>query len=188
MSLIPEKRDALKTELSNEDIDFIMANTELDKESILKWHADFKKNCPDNKLDKPKFVKFYKNLIPGDSQDEASLCEYVFQAFDVDLNGTIDFAEFLLSFWVRSKGSLKEKLTWLFSIYDTDRSNCITSWELNKVLKLVFAIKNIKEDPYQKSKKIFELMDRSKDNRITKEEFIAGCTKDETLRELFAPF
>ena len=56
------------------------------------------------------------------------------------------------------------------------------------MLRLLFNMKNIKGDPYEKAKEIFSKIDRSNDYRLTKQEFIAGCTKDEQIRQLFAPF
>ncbi len=188
MSFSGSSRSSAKTDLSEQDIEFIMANTDFSKEKIIEWHAEFIKVCPQNKLDKEKFIQFYSKLIPGDNSSERSYCEAVFQACDTDSNGFIDFAEFLLAFCVSAKGNLREKLAWLFEIYDTDRSSYISLYELAKMLKLVLSIKNINEDAYQRARKIFELMDRSNDNRISKQEFIAGCTKDQETRELFAPF
>jgi Ca2+-binding EF-hand superfamily protein len=182
------RRTAYKVNLSEDDIQFIMANTDLERDRIVAWHDDFRRKCPNNRIDKAMFVSFYKNLIPGEHPDEDKFCEAVFEAFDSDGNGYIDFGEFLISFWIRARGSLKDKLAWLFDVYDTDRSNYITQWELSKMLRLVFNMKNIKQDPYEKSREIMNIMDRSRDGRITKQEFIAACTRNENLRYLFAPF
>lgn len=178
-----------RSNLTEQDIQFIMSNTDFTREKIVTWHEDFLKQCPDGKLRKPEFVKFYKNLIPGDqSPDEDSYCEMVFQAFDADNNNYIDYPEFLISFWIRAKGSLRDKIDWLFNIYDTDRSNYLSQIELYRMFRLLFSVKNIKDDPYEKTKSLFDAVDRSKDNRITRQEFIAGLTNDENLRNLFAPF
>lgn len=182
------RKIATKSSLNEEDIEFIIANTDFDRNQILEWHNEFRQKCPNNLLDKANFVKFYKSLIPGDSNAEDKFCEHVFNAFDTDNNGFIDFSEFLIAFWIRAKGSLKDKLNWLFDIYDTDKSNYITPWELSRMLRLVLNMKNIDDDPYLLAKKIFDDIDRSKDGRITRHEFIAGCTKYEKYRNLFAPF
>ena len=182
-------RTPTKSELNEQDVEFIMANTDLSREKIGQWYSEFLKVCPEKKLDKEKFTQFYARLIPGESQSERSFCEAVFLACDTDNNGYIDFAEFLLAFSVRAQGNMREKLAWLFEVYDSDHSGYISMYELAKMLKLVFGIKNITaEDPYTRARQIFELMDRSKDNRITKQEFIAGCTRDQATRDLFAPF
>lgn len=182
------QRRTHKADLNEDDIQFIMANTDFDREKVLQWYSDFQKKCPDGKLSKRQFVDFYKKLIKGDHPDEEKFCEAVFDVFDSDGNGTVDFAEFLIAFWVRAKGSVKDKLAWLFDVYDCDKSGYITLWELSKMMKLVFNMKGINEDPYDKSRKVMEALDRSNDGKISKQEFIAGCTRDPKVRSLFSPF
>jgi Ca2+-binding EF-hand superfamily protein len=177
-----------KETLSQEEVDFIMANTDLSQEKIVEWYSQFNKACPQNKLDKEKFIQFFSMLIPGNDENEYLFCDAIFQACDTDSNGYIDFAEFLLIFCLRSKATLREKLSWLFEVYDTNKSNNITHTELVKMLKLIFSIKKLNIDAYKKGLEIFQLMDRSKDNRITKQEFISGCTKDQSIRDLLTPF
>lgn len=174
--------------LKEDDINFIIANTDLERAKVLEWYNEFLETCPSGKINKSQFIQFYKKLIPNDAYEEDRFCEYVFDVYDTDKNGYVDFAEFLIAFMIRSKGSLRDKLEWLFDVYDTDNNNYITYWELGHVLRLVFAVKNIKQDAYEKAKEIMRKIDRSHDERLSKAEFIAGGTQDEQLRKLLAPF
>ena len=88
------KKTAQKTEISEEDIEFIMANTDFNRDSVLRWFCAFKKQCPDCKLDRPNFINFYRNLIPGNSEVKEEFAEAVFQAFDFDNNGYVDFGKY----------------------------------------------------------------------------------------------
>lgn len=180
----------MSTKLSENDIEFIKANTNFTREQILKWHSEFATNCPDGRIDRKEFNRFYKQLVPGDNStfEKAEFCDAVFKAFDADSSGHIDFAEFLIAFWVSAAGSMKDKLNWLFDIYDADNGQYISLWEMNKMLTLLFSIKGISEDPYAKTNAIFGEFDRSRDGKISRQEFIAGCTRDETMRKLFAPY
>ena len=178
-----------KKTLSEDDIDFIMANTEFEREKIIAWYNEFISKVPDGKLNKEKFVDFFKQLTPGQGYAEQAFCECVFDAFDADSTGFIDFGEFLVAFGIRAKGSLRSKLEWLFDVYDTDNNNRITSWELSRMIRLLMNMKNItNEDPYDKANKIFAQFDKNNDGKVTKAEFIAVCTKDKYLRDLFSPF
>lgn len=174
--------------LTEDDIHFIIANTDFDRGKVLEWYDDFRRKCPSGKLNKRQFIDFYKKLIRGDHPDEEQFCAAVFEVFDSDGNGTIDFPEFLIAFWVRAKGNVREKLTWLFDIYDCDKSGFITLIELEKMMKLVLNMKSIKEDPREISKRIMNALDRSRDGKISKHEFIAGCTKDNNMLSIFSPF
>jgi Ca2+-binding EF-hand superfamily protein len=191
MSSVEEENSNEKAyELTPDEIGFIKSNTDLSTEQISDWYEQFKAKCPEGRLNKLQFVHFFKALIHFECSDtdEEKFCEYVFQAFDTDRNGCIDFAEFLIAFWVRCNGTLREKLSWLFDVYDTDRSGFISMWEMARVLKLVFSFKNVQGDVVLKTKEIFNEIDRNKDGKLSRCEFIAGCTQNEKLRNLLAPF
>ncbi len=80
-----------KIEISEKDIDFIMSNTDFTRENVLRWFGTFKAQCPELKLDKSRFIDFYRNLIPGNSDVKDEFAEAVFIAFDNDNNGYVDF-------------------------------------------------------------------------------------------------
>ena len=92
------KKTSHKTDLTEEDIQFIMSNTDFSREHVEKWFATFKKQCPNCLLDKSSFIDFYKNLIPGNSEVKDEFAEVVFQAFDADNNGYVDFGKFFYDF------------------------------------------------------------------------------------------
>ena len=57
------------------------------------------------------------------------------------------------------------------------------------MLKLIFVMKFIEEkDAFSRAFYIMKDADKSLDGRISKQEFIAACSRDTALRELLAPF
>jgi hypothetical protein len=59
-------------------------------------------------LDKTEFQKIYKQFFPFG--DPSRFADYVFNVFDGDKNGMIDFKEFIVALSVTSRGRVDEKL------------------------------------------------------------------------------
>ena len=62
----------------------------------------------------------YRKLIP--SGDPTDFVGFVFRTFDGNNDGVVDFREFVVALSVTRRGSLRNKLEWIFSVYDLDNN------------------------------------------------------------------
>jgi Ca2+-binding EF-hand superfamily protein len=133
--------------------------------------------------------------------------------FKRDGNGLLEFGEFLIAYAATSNSQPLKKLEFIFKFYDSDRVSY--KYEINffKIIKPRFYItskdgkltdkefllalerlyafrkKDRREySPEECVKDLFLRIDENGDRKLTKQEFIDGCLKNQKLVDLLSPF
>jgi len=175
-----------QSKLSPEQLADLQKNTYFDKKELQQWYKGFKKDCPSGHLDKAEFGRIYKQFFPFG--DPAEFADYVFNVFDEDKSGQIDFKEFICALSVTSRGRLEEKLKWAFQLYDIDKDGTITYDEMLQIVQSIYRMTGEmvklpadEDTPEKRVDKIFRNMDKDKDAKLTYEEFVEGSKQDPTI-------
>src|SRR3954452_17425399 len=87
-------------------------------------------------LTKDEFQKIYRQFFPFG--DPSSFADYVFNVFDSDKSGSIDFKEFICALSVTSRGKMEDKLDWAFQLYDIDGDGKISYDEMLKIVEAIY--------------------------------------------------
>ena len=107
-------------ELTTEDINFLVQNTDFSEEEIQEWFREFLMDCPDGILTKTKVVEMLSKILPVENGE--IVADLIFSTFDQDRSGWIDFNEFIIATYCTANVSLEEKLQWVFQLYDKVRN------------------------------------------------------------------
>ncbi|XP_005859872.1 PREDICTED: calcineurin subunit B type 2 [Myotis brandtii] len=113
------------------------------------------------------------------------LAQRVFEVFDADGDGKVDFEEFIVGtsqFSVR--GDKEQKLRFAFSIYDMDRDGYISNGELFQVLKMMVGNNLQDRELQQVVDKTIIILDKDGDGRLSFEEFKAAVGDLEVHKQL----
>lgn len=158
-------------------------------------------------LTKEEFQKIYRQFFPFG--DPSSFADYVFNVFDSDKSGSIDFKEFICALSVTSRGKMEDKLDWAFQLYDIDGDGKISYDEMLKIVEAIYKMVRIccaraisgqtlannglkqvgsmvklpedEDTPEKRVRKIFRMMDKDENGSLDMEEFKEGSKRDETI-------
>ncbi|TAQ90019.1 hypothetical protein B7494_g1646 [Chlorociboria aeruginascens] len=185
-STIIEQDYLPESKLSQEQLSELQRSTHFDKKELQQWYKGFLKDCPSGMLTKDEFQKIYRQFFPFG--DPSSFADYVFNVFDSDKSGSIDFKEFICALSVTSRGKMEDKLDWAFQLYDIDGDGKISYEEMlaivEAIYKMVGSMVKLPEDedtPEKRVKKIFRMMDKDENGSLDMEEFKEGSKRDETI-------
>ncbi|XP_041776780.1 Kv channel-interacting protein 4-like isoform X3 [Anopheles merus] len=164
------------------------------EEEIKRIYRGFKAECPTGIVKEETFKGIYSQFFPlGASSGQYA--HYVFNSIDLDRNGSLSFEEFVANLSILLRGTVDEKLQWTFSLYDINGDGCITKEEMKEIVTAIYELmgkvpEGCEEEQAIKDKveRLFEKMDRNCDGKITLDEFIECCTKDESIRRSIAVF
>lgn len=109
----------------------------------------FLKDCPSGMLTKAEFQKIYKQFFPFG--DPSSFADYVFNVFDADKSGSIDFKEFICALSVTSRGKMEDKLDWAFQLYDIDGDGKISYDEMLAIVEAIYKMVSSRSERMVKS-------------------------------------
>lgn len=155
-------------------------------------------------LTKEEFQKIYKQFFPFG--DPTSFADYVFNVFDSDKSGSIDFKEFICALSVTSRGKMEDKLDWAFQLYDIDGDGEISYSEMLQIVEAIYKmvcrilflavrIQRLtilqvgsmvklpadEDTPEKRVRKIFKMMDKDENGSLDMAEFKEGSKRDETI-------
>ena len=165
-------------------------NTEFTSNEIQKWYRQFHRDYPNGYLTLEEFQQLYASFFP--CGETSAFAEHLFRSLDTDNDGWLDFREFIIGLSLLTRGSLRGRLAWAFSLYDIDGNGYITREEMLDIIQAVYktlgtVIKPTADGhgvPEMHLEKFFRNMDRNGDGMLSLAEFTDGATRDPSIVRL----
>ena len=170
------------SKLKPEVLDNLVQTTRFSRQEIKEWYKEFARDFPTGFINADQFKELYGQFYPDG--DAAMFAQHTFRVFDENGDGTIDFREFLTALSVTSRGTVDDKLKWLFSLYDHDGNGSISRAEMVEIIKSINSMVKNNNNTMTAEERvalIYSKMDQNDDGDITVEEFVEAAKSDHAL-------
>jgi Ca2+-binding EF-hand superfamily protein len=164
-----------KNTLNETDLDMLHTQSKMPKAEIILWHEHFIKQCPNGKMDKKTFLEYYQKFKKDVNVEEiVDRCFEAFDAdkngyveFNevthlkpiLKLNNHKSLSQlliiykklkFLIAYIItsdqREESSQRNKLNYVFELYDLDHNKLLDESEIRYAIRLMFKILGVKEE------------------------------------------
>ena len=172
--------------ISKEELNQLVATTKFNRQELKCWYHRFKRDYPLGQLQKEQFYDLFSKISSSEEVNEKAV-DHLFRLFDHDHDGNVSFSELMSTLSITTSGSVKEKIEWIFDIYDVDGNGYVT---LEEICDVVTCMQSVKKGR-RRQKRIgrerlaaaFRAADADNDGLLTLDEFIEVT---ELLPELIA--
>ncbi|XP_076367870.1 Kv channel-interacting protein 4-like [Tachypleus tridentatus] len=175
-----------------ERLDALCRNTNFSRKEIRLMYQGFKQECPTGVVSEDSFKEIFSQFFP--QGDATQYAHYVFHTFKQSTHsGTLNFEQFIGLLSRLSRGTIKEKLKWIFGLYDINGDGFISKQEMLLIVSAIYDMLGHYTDPAvdehsarEHVERVFHQIDSKKDGLISFDEFMEWCQKDENrTRSLF---
>ncbi|XP_021915447.1 Kv channel-interacting protein 1-like [Zootermopsis nevadensis] len=160
-----------------EELTKLARTTKFTRKEIQLIYRGFKQEC---------FKNIFSQFFP--QGDASQYAHYVFNTIKHNQTGKISFEDFLGILSRVSRGSVQEKLQWIFGLYDLNGDGLITKSEMLDVVTSIYEMLGRSTEPVVEEnsakehvEKIFHLIDTNKDGVVTIDELVEWCSRDEQI-------
>ena len=105
-------------------LDHLTNRTKFSRKEIQSIYQGFKQECPSGIIDEENFQQIYQQFFP--SADVSSYAHLIFSTLDLRASGWVTFEDFLVCLSTLCRGTVEDRLKWIFNLYDTNKCGKVT--------------------------------------------------------------
>lgn len=119
----------------NSQYEYLRSRFKLSDERIMEYRTLFMEFSVDKKvIQRDDFRKVYQ--IVYKNKDASSFADRVFDAFDTNKGGTVDFVEFAVGLTMTDSKQIDQKISIAFHMYDEDGNNALSKEEVIDMIQV----------------------------------------------------
>ncbi|CAF1107014.1 unnamed protein product [Rotaria magnacalcarata] len=166
----------------------LMKRTKFSRDQIRHLYRTFKQDSPSGQVNREQLAMVFATLFPTGESHRYSV--YVFQNIDRLNTNIIRFEDMLATFSLLVYGSMKDRLGWIFDLYDLDKDGVLTRPELFQLIASIFQLiiptgkldyRPILNTIEKRTDELFRAWDIHEKGSIYKEDFLQYCLQNETI-------
>ncbi|CAF0790106.1 unnamed protein product [Didymodactylos carnosus] len=166
----------------------LMRITKFQKDELQHLYRSFKQECPAGTVTKEKFTSVFSVMFPNGASYR--YISFLFQNIDRDNDGIITFEEFVLTLSLLAHGTIEDRLSWVFNLYDVNKDGKISRRDLAELIESVFNLMiparkldlvHISNNIEQRTNDLFEKWDVNRNGVISLSDFLMVCLQDDTM-------
>merc|ERR1712062_777893 len=158
--------------LSEEDLKILKDTTEMEENEIVEKHDSFLEKHPDGNISKKSFDQLLSECLTKSSRKK--LRSHLWRIYDLNMDGVVDFKEFMVVLKVMSEGSADENLRQIFRFFDVNLNGYIDKLELDRVVRDLQALDKSNQNSSLIAEKAWEEMSPA-GGQVSVEQFTAAC-------------
>lgn len=167
-------------------LDELASRTKFSKKEIQLIYQGFKQECPSGIVNEETFKHIYGQFFPF--ADTSSYAHLVFATFDIRSSGCVTFEDFLICLSTLCRGSLEDRLRWIFTLYDTKKSGKLTRDDFHVIVCAVYSLLgNVSTPRYdlettrEHTATVFQRFDKAHQGYITIQDFLSFCLSEPSI-------
>ncbi|CAF1525447.1 unnamed protein product, partial [Adineta steineri] len=169
-------------------IEEIVRITKFNKTEIRLLYKGFKQECPSGAVTEPEFQAIYSHFFPhGNCQNYTS---FLFRVLDRRKRMYFTFEDYIQTLSILVRGSIKEKLHWIFRLYDIYDDGKLTKQTFETILRSIYDLlgsnifihQPITDETVEKhTNLLFEKLDVDHSGTINLDDFESYCLHNQQL-------
>ncbi|CAL8351752.1 unnamed protein product [Lota lota] len=155
------------------------------EEDMHHWYNKFMRESPSGLITLFELKSMLQ--MNGMTEEASSYVDQVFNTFDMDGDGYIDFVEYIAAISLLLKGEINQKLKWYFKLFDQDGNGKIDKDEMETIFKAIQDITRSYDIPPEDIVTlVYEKIDVNGEGELTLEEFISGAREHQDIMDMLS--